>query len=148
MNFELSPEHRELQQTVRRMAQERVKPIAQHLDADEEYPEELFQLFSDTGLMALAIPEEHGGNGGGVLGLVLSIEEVGKYCQSSALMLLLSRLPTGPIIISGSDEQKEKWVRPVADATCEQRSLFLRSMPDHGLPARARRPCETAMATD
>ena len=60
------------------MAQERVRPIAQQLDAEEKYPEELFQLFSESGLMALAIPEEHGGNGGGVLGLVLAIEEVGK----------------------------------------------------------------------
>jgi alkylation response protein AidB-like acyl-CoA dehydrogenase len=130
MHFDLSPEHRELQQTVRRMAQERVKPIAQQLDADEKYPEELFQLFADSELMALAIPEEHGGNGGGVLGLVLAIEEVGKYCQSSALMLLLSRLPTGPIIISGSEEQKERWVRPVAEG--DMRAAFALSEVDAG----------------
>lgn len=130
MNFTLSPELQELQRTVRRMAQERVKPIAQQLDRDEEYPEELFQLFTEAGLMALAIPEEHGGNGGGVLGLVLAIEEVGKYCQSSALMLLLSRLPTGPIIISGSAEQKERWVRPVAEG--EMRAAFALSEVDAG----------------
>jgi alkylation response protein AidB-like acyl-CoA dehydrogenase len=130
VNFTLSPEHAELQRTVRRMAQERVKPIAQQLDREEKYPEELFQLFAEAGLMALAIPEEHGGNGGGVLGLVLTIEEVGKYCQSSALMLLLSRLPTGPIIISGSDEQKERWVRPVADGA--MRAAFALSEADAG----------------
>ena len=130
VNFTLSPEHQELQRTVRRMAQERVKPIAQQLDRDEKYPEELFQLFAESGLMALAIPEEHGGNGGGVLGLVLAIEEVGKYCQSSALMLLLSRLPTGPIAISGSEEQKERWVRPVAEGT--MRAAFALSEVDAG----------------
>lgn len=112
------------------MAQERVKPIAQQLDRDEKYPEELFELFAESGLMALAIPEEHGGNGGGVLGLVLAIEEVGKYCQSSALMLLLSRLPTGPIVISGSPEQKERWVRPVAEGT--MRAAFALSEVDAG----------------
>ncbi len=130
MDFTLSPEHQELQRTVRRMAQERVKPIAQQLDRDEKYPEELFELFAESGLMALAIPEEHGGNGGGVLGLVLAIEEVGKYCQSSALMLLLSRLPTGPIVISGSPEQKERWVRPVAEGT--MRAAFALSEVDAG----------------
>ncbi len=117
MDFMLSDELRELQLTVRRMAQERVKPVARQLDAEEKYPEELFRLFADMGLMSLAIPDEHGGSGAGVLGLVLAIEEVAKYCQSSALMLLLSRLPTGPIIISGSEEQKDRWVRGVADGS-------------------------------
>ncbi len=116
MDFALSPELAELQLTVRRMAQERVKPIARQLDAEEKYPEELFQLFSEMGLMGLALPEEQGG-AGSVLALVLAIEEVAKYCQSSALMLLLSRLPTGPIVISGTDEQQARWVAPVADGS-------------------------------
>ncbi len=130
MDFSLSPELRELQATVRRMAQERVKPVARQLDAEEKYPEELFQLFAETGLMGLAIPEEHGGSGAGVLGLVVAIEEVAKYCQSSALMLLLSRLPTGPIIISGSPEQNDRWVRGVADG--ELRGAFALSEAEAG----------------
>ncbi len=130
MDFTLSPELRELQLTVRRMAQERVKPVARQLDAEEKYPEELFQLFAEMGLMSLAIPEEHGGSGAGVLGLVLAIEEVAKYCQSSALMLLLSRLPTGPIIISGSPEQNDRWVRGVAEG--ELRGAFALSEAEAG----------------
>ncbi len=130
MDFTLSPELRELQLAVRRMAQERVKPVARQLDAEEKYPEELFQLFAEMGLMGLAIPEEHGGSGAGVLGLVLAIEEVAKYCQSSALMLLLSRLPTGPIVISGSPDQNERWVRGVADG--ELRGAFALSEADAG----------------
>ncbi len=130
MDFTLSSELRELQLTVRRMAQERVQPIARQLDAEEKYPEELFQLFAEMGLMGLAIPEEHGGSGAGVLGLVLAIEEVAKYCQSSALMLLLSRLPTGPIIISGSDEQNDRWVRGVAEG--ELRGAFALSEAEAG----------------
>lgn len=130
MDFALSPELNELQLTVRRIARERVKPIARQLDTEEKYPEELFRLFADTGLMSLAIPEECGGSGAGVLGLVLAIEEVAKYCQSSALMLLLSRLPTGPIIISGSAEQNEKWVKPVAEGT--MRAAFALSETEAG----------------
>ena len=130
MDLTLPEELRELQLTVRRMAQERVKPIARQLDAEEKYPEELFELFAGMGLMGLAIPEEHGGSGAGVLGLVIAIEEVAKYCQSSALMLLLSRLPTGPIIISGNEEQKARWVRGVADGTL--RGAFALSEADAG----------------
>ncbi len=129
MDFSLSPELRELQLTVRRMAQERVKPVARRLDAEEKYPEDLFRLFAEMGLMGLALPEEHGG-AGSVLGLVLAIEEVAKYCQSSALMLLLSRLPTGPIIISGTEEQRERWVQPVAEGA--MRGAFALSEVDAG----------------
>lgn len=130
MDFELSPEQRELQLTVRRMAQERVRPIAQELDEKEEYPEDLFRLFADMGLMGLSIPEEYGGSGAGMLGLVVAIEEVGKYCQSSALILLLGRLPTSPILVSGSEEQKQQWVRGVAEG--ELRGAFALSEVDAG----------------
>lgn len=115
MDFSLSPELSELQTTVRKLAQERVRPIARQLDEAGVYPEELFKRFVEAGLMGLAIPEEYGGSGAGVLGLVLAIEEVAKYCQSSALMLLLSRLPTSPILIGGSEGQKQHWVRGVAE---------------------------------
>ncbi|MFQ5947740.1 MAG: acyl-CoA dehydrogenase family protein [Acidimicrobiia bacterium] len=117
MDFTLSPELRELRLTVRRMTQERIKPVARQLDSDGTYPEEIFKLFADAGLMALAIPEQYGGAGAGTLGLVIAIEEVAKYCQSSALILLLSRLPTGPILISGSEQQKQEWVRAVAEGS-------------------------------
>jgi len=117
MDFSLSPELSELQLTVRRLAQQRVRPIARELDEAGVYPEELFKRFVEAGLMGLAIPEQYGGSGAGVLGLVLAIEEVAKYCQSSALMLLLSRLPTSPILIGGSEEQKQHWVRGVADGS-------------------------------
>ncbi|MGH8937161.1 MAG: acyl-CoA dehydrogenase family protein [Acidimicrobiia bacterium] len=130
MDFELAPELTELQRTVRRMAQERVKPVARRLDEEEKYPEELFQLFAELGLMGLAIPEEYGGSGAGTLGLVVAIEEVAKYCQSSALMLLLSRLATGPILIAGTEEQKQEWVRGVAEG--RGRGAFALSEPEAG----------------
>jgi alkylation response protein AidB-like acyl-CoA dehydrogenase len=130
MDFDLSPELEELRRTVRRMAQERIRPIAQELDEKEEYPEEIFRLFSDMGLMGLGIPEEYGGAGAGALGLVLAIEEVAKYCQSSALLLLLSRLPAAPILVAGSEEQKQEWVRGIAEGRL--RGAFALSEVDAG----------------
>ena len=130
MDFELPEELRELQLTVRRMAQEKIQPIAQELDEKEEYPEHIFQLFADMGLMGLGLPTEYGGSGAGTLGLVLAIEEVGKYCQSSALLLLLSRLPTSPLLVGGSEEQKQEWVPGVADGSI--RGAFALSEVDAG----------------
>ncbi len=130
MDFELSPEHQELQKVVRRMAQDHVQPRARELDSSGEYPEDTFRLFADAGLLACAIPEEYGGNGAGALGLVLAIEEVAKYCNASALILLLSRLPTSPIIIAGTDDQKRRYVQTTA--TGERRGAFTLSEPHAG----------------
>lgn len=122
MDFELSPEMDELRATVRKIAQERVKSRARQIDDTEEYPQDIFDLFSSTGLNGLVIPTEYGGSGAGILGLVIAIEEISKYSNAAALMLLLSRLPTGPVLIAGSEEQKQQYVRPVA--TGEQRAAF------------------------
>src|SRR5712691_10039011 len=100
----------DLQASVRKLAQERVAPRAREIDRSEEYPQDLFDLFRDTGLLGLVIPEEYGGSGAGILGLTLAIEEVAKYSNAAALMLLLTRLPTGPVLIAGSEEQKHRYV--------------------------------------
>ena len=96
MDFELSDELSQLQATVRRLAQDKVKPRARAIDKSGEYPQDLFEAFRDAGLLGLCIPTEYGGSGAGILGLAIAIEEVAKYSNSAALMLLLTRLPTGP----------------------------------------------------
>ena len=130
MLFDLSPELAELQATVRKLAQERVAPRARAIDLSEEYPDDLFELFVDAGLTGLCVPEELGGVGAGILGLTLAIEEVAKYSQAAALMLLLTRLPTGPVLIAGRPEQQRRYVTPVA--TGEARAAFGLSEPQAG----------------
>ena len=93
MDFDLSPELQELQATVRRIAQDKVAPRAREIDVSEEYPQDLFDLFVETGLTGLCIPEAYGGSGAGILGLAIAIEEISKYSNAAALMLLLTRLP-------------------------------------------------------
>ena len=66
------------------------------------------------GLTAIVIPEAYGGGGAGIMGLTLAIEEVAKYSNTAALMLLLTRLPTGPVLIAGSEDLKQQYVRGVA----------------------------------
>lgn len=128
--FELPPELVELQTSVRKLARERVLPRAREIDETEEYPEDLFRLFVETGLTGLCIPEEHGGSGAGILGLTIAIEEISKYSNAAALMLLLTRLPTGPIMIAGDADQNERYVRPIA--TGELRAGFGLSEPQAG----------------
>ena len=130
MDFNLSDELLQLRDTVRRLAQDKVKPRARAIDATGEYPEDLFKVFGDAGLLGLCIPEAYGGSGAGILGLTLAIEEVAKYSNTAALMLLLTRLPTGPIMIRGTEEQKGRYLPGIAEGT--QRCAFGLSEPSVG----------------
>src|SRR5262249_28519229 len=103
---------------------------AAQIDQSGAYPQDLFDLFVETGLTGLVVPEEYGGGGGGILALTIAIEEVAKYSNTAALMLLLTRLPTGPVLIAGSEAQKQKYIRPVAEGT--QRAGFGLSEPQAG----------------
>src|SRR6266576_4891367 len=130
MAFDLPPEHLELQATVRKIAQDKVAPRAREIDTTAAYPQDLFDLFRETGLLGLVIPEEYGGSGGGISGLTVAIEEVAKYSNTAALMLLLTRLPTGPVLIAGSDDQKRRYLPGIADGS--RRAAFGLSEPQAG----------------
>jgi len=130
MDFELTEELSALQETCRRIAQDKVKPRARDIDDTEEYPQDIFEVFRDAGMLGLCIPPELGGGGAGILGLTIAIEEVAKYSNAAALMLLLTRLPTGPVMIAGSKELNEKYVAPIADGS--QRGSFCLSEPQAG----------------
>src|SRR5437588_913108 len=130
MDFDLPEELADLQATCRRIAQDKVKPRAREIDETGEYPQDLFEVFRDAGLLGLCIPTEYGGGGAGILGLTIAIEEIAKYSNTAALMLLLTRLPTGPVLIAGTDAQKQQYVRPAAEGT--QRAGFGLSEPQAG----------------
>ncbi len=130
MDFELTEEQKLIRNTARRIAQERVAPRAAEIDQTKQYPEDIFQLYKEHGFLGLAIPTEYGGSGAGVMGLSLAVEEVAKYCCSCGLMIMLSLLPTAPILIAGNEEQKQTYVRKVAEGQC--RASFGLTEPDAG----------------
>jgi alkylation response protein AidB-like acyl-CoA dehydrogenase len=130
MDFELPDELSQLQATCRKLSQDKVKPRAREIDDTDEYPQDLFEAFRDAGLLGLCIPPELGGSGAGILGLTLAIEEVSKYSNSAALMLLLTRLPTGPVMIAGSPELNQRYVSSIADGS--KRASFCLSEPGAG----------------
>ena len=130
MNFELSEELQGLQAVVRKLSQDKIKPRAREIDTTGEYPQDIFDGFKKADLLGLCIPEQYGGSGAGILGLTIAIEEVTKYSNVLGLMLLLTRLPTGPIMIAGSDEQKQRYLPGIASG--EQRAAFCLSEPGNG----------------
>ncbi len=130
MDFDLSPELAALQESVRRLARDKVKPRAREIDTTGEYPADIFEAFRDADLLGLCLPTELGGSGAGILGLTIAIEEVAKYSNSAALMLLLTRLPAGPILIAGNDDQKQRYLPGIARG--ELRAGFGLSEPQAG----------------
>jgi alkylation response protein AidB-like acyl-CoA dehydrogenase len=109
MDFTLTEEHRLIRDTARRIAKEKIAPRAAEIDETQEYPHDIFAAFRETGLTGLTIPKEYGGSGAGMLPLALAVEEAAKYCCASGLMLLLSALPSQPVMIGG-DERQKKWI--------------------------------------
>ena len=130
MDFELSEELSELQASVRRLSQDKVRPRAREIDDTGEYPQDLFEVFAAAGLLGLCIPTELGGSGAGISGLTVAIEEVAKYSNTAALMLLLTRLPTGPVLIAGSEDQQRRYLPGIADGS--RRAAFGLSEPQAG----------------
>jgi hypothetical protein len=133
MDFDLNEEQKLIQQTARRIAREVVAPRADEIDETAAYPHDVFEAFKNVGLLGVGLPVEYGGSGAGVLALALAIEEVAKYCCASGLILQLSMLPTQPIVIGGSEEQKQRWVRPVAEGN--MKAAFCLTEPEVGSDA-------------
>ncbi len=128
--FGLTPELEQLRDTVRRLAREKVQPRSREVDLTGEYPSDWFDSFKSAGLLGLAIPEEFGGSGAGILALAIAVEEVAKYSSTAALMLLLTRLATTPVLIGGGEDQKKRYVAAIADGS--QRAAFGLSEPGAG----------------
>jgi alkylation response protein AidB-like acyl-CoA dehydrogenase len=133
MDFTLTEENRLIQETARRIAKEKIAPRAAELDETGEYPHDIFQAFRETGLTGLTIPQQYGGSGAGMLPLALAVEEVAKYCCASGLMLLLSALPTQPVMLGGDDRQKQWIGKGVASG--EIKGAFCLTEPNHGSDA-------------
>jgi alkylation response protein AidB-like acyl-CoA dehydrogenase len=135
MDLQLSEEQKMVQSIVMRIAREKIAPRAQEIDQTGEYPDDIFQAYKELGLLGLAIPQKYGGSGTGILALALAVEEVCKYEAACGLILLLTALPTYPIITSGSEEQKKYYLSRVASG--EYKCCFALTEPEAGSDAAA-----------
>jgi short-chain 2-methylacyl-CoA dehydrogenase len=115
LNFDLSPEHELLRQTVRDFAEQRIAPVAEELDREHRFPYELVGELAELGLMGIPIPEEYGGSGGDTVGYALAIEELTRIDSSVAITVAAhTSLGTMPIYLYGTEEQKREWLPPLA----------------------------------
>src|SRR5947209_19918118 len=111
MNFDLSDDHRLIQQTVRDFARAEVAPVAADLDRTKKFPYDIVRKLGDLGLMGIPFPEEYGGGGGDSLAYALAVEELARVDSSVAITLCAhTSLGTQPLYLFGSEEQKRGWL--------------------------------------
>ncbi|MFA7159166.1 MAG: acyl-CoA dehydrogenase family protein [Kiritimatiellia bacterium] len=114
MKYGLTEQQEMIRDLCRQIAVEKIKPIRAHYDETGEFPHEIFKVFAKSDLCGLYIEEKYGGMGGGVLDLSIAVEELSKICSGIALSLAATALGTFPIIIFGTDEQKQKYLTRIA----------------------------------
>ncbi|GAB2846968.1 acyl-CoA dehydrogenase [Actinocorallia aurea] len=109
-----SEEHELLRRTVRELADAKIAPFAAEVDEQARFPQEAFDALRENDLQAVHIPEAYGGNGADALATVIVIEEVARACGSSSLIPAVNKLGTVPVLLSGSEELKKRYLAPVA----------------------------------
>ncbi|MCB2199944.1 acyl-CoA dehydrogenase family protein [bacterium] len=114
MDYFLDDFQKELVEQARRIGKEKIRPVAADYDRDGTFPWDLVKVFADAGFYGLWVPEEYDGLGRGILDLVLVTEELSKYCGGISLSVAASALGTFPIIISGNEEQKKRFLPRLA----------------------------------
>jgi short/branched chain acyl-CoA dehydrogenase len=138
VDFELSDDHQLLRQTVRDFAEERIAPVAEELDREHRFPYDIVEALAELGLMGIPIPEEHGGGGGDTLAYAIAVEELTRIDSSVAITVAAhTSLGTMPILLFGSDEQKERWLPDLASG--RRLAAFGLTEPEAGSDAGATR---------
>ena len=118
MNLELTMEQKMIQKMVREFTENEVKPIAAETDRTAQYPAETIDQLFRYGVMGMCVPKEYGGAGADVLSAALAVEELSKYCASTGdIVATHNGLCCDPILANGTEEQKKKYLTPLAEGT-------------------------------
>lgn len=111
MRFDHGEDINALQELVHKWAQERVRPMAQNIDANNEFPAELWREMGDLGLLGVTVSEEYGGAGMGYLAHTIAVEEIARASASVSLSYgAHSNLCVNQIKLNGTDEQRAKYL--------------------------------------
>src|SRR3989440_1869265 len=138
MDFDLTPEQREIQALARDFGAEKIEPNAGAWDREHRFPRELFGQLAELGLMGTCVPEEYGGAGADFLSYVLVLEELSRADAGVGVTVAVrTSAATLPILTFGTEEQKARFVPPLARG--EQLGAFALTEAEAGSDAGALR---------
>ncbi len=115
MDYFFTEEQLEIRDVARKVAEEKIKPVREKYDEEGIFPWDIVEVFAQTDLFAVLIPEEYGGISGKVVDLCIITEELCRVCAGITLSLGATGLGLYPILLSGSEEQKKKFLPAIAE---------------------------------
>ena len=115
MDFTLPKEHEMARQLFKEFAENEVKPLAQEIDEQHRFPRETVEKMAKYGFMGIPVPKEYGGQGCDTLTYAMCVEELSKVCGTTGVIVSAhTSLCIDPILTFGTEEQKQKYVVPLA----------------------------------
>ena len=115
MDFDLSPEHRLLRETIREFMVGEVAPVVDEHERERRFPSEVVKRIGELGWLGIPIPEDEGGAGLDTLAYAIAIEEIGRVWGSLGLIVAAhTSLGCGPLHLAGSEAQKREFLVPMA----------------------------------
>ncbi len=133
MNYFLTEEQLELKEIARKVAEEKIKPVREKYDEEGIFPWDIVKVMAQTDLFAVLIPEEYDGISGKVMDLAIITEELCRVDAGISLSLGATGLGLYPILLSASEEQKQKYLPPIAAG--EKLAAFALTEPNAGSDA-------------
>src|SRR3954464_7989876 len=115
VSFALTPEQRELRALAREFAEKEIRPKAAEYDEHSIHPADVIAKAHEVGLMNFHVPEEYGGLGlPGFEGMLVG-EELSWGCAGIAVSIIANTLGSAPVMLAGSDDQKQEWLPPLVE---------------------------------
>jgi butyryl-CoA dehydrogenase len=138
MDLELTSEQTLIRDTARDLGAREIAPLAAEIDRAHRFPKEIIARLGELGLLGVAVPEALGGAGMDTVSYALALEEISRACASTGvIMSVQNSLVCDPIVVSGSDGQRRRWLPGLASG--RQIGCFALSEPEAGSDAAAQR---------
>src|SRR5579863_5894000 len=137
MAIQMAAEEKMLLDMVRDLAREKVAPRAAEIDATGEFPWDMKELLAQQDILAMPFPEEYGGLGSSEVSILMVIEELARACATTALILCVQQLGALPILLAGTEEQKQRFIPKLASG--EWLAAYALTEPGSGSDAGAMR---------
>jgi alkylation response protein AidB-like acyl-CoA dehydrogenase len=135
--FAPTKEHEAIREACRAVCRDKVAPHAAEVDERERFPQESYDALRAADFHAPHVPEAYDGVGADALATAIVIEEIARVCVSSSLIPAVNKLGTMPLLLAGSEEQKRRYLPPVARG--EAMFSYCLSEPEAGSDAAAMR---------
>jgi len=147
VQFTPTEEQLAVQRTAHDFAHGEVLPKAAEIDKQHRHPAELVKRMAELGFLGIAVPEQYGGSGFDHISYVLAMEEIARACASTAVIMSVNNsLVCDPIYRFGTEEQKQKWLVPLAQG--KLLGCFALSEPEAGSDAAAQKTTAVKDGTD